>query len=83
MASPRSGAKAKKKREPELVALGERLAALRKEAGLSQMALADSAGLHFTYISRVERGERAPSYPNLLKLARGLGVAPGRLMPEA
>jgi transcriptional regulator with XRE-family HTH domain len=69
-------------KDPELVALGQRLRRLREAAGLSQEGLADRAGVHFTYVGQIERGERNPTYKNLRKLARGLQVAPGHLMGE-
>jgi transcriptional regulator with XRE-family HTH domain len=68
--------------DPELVALGRRLSELRKGSGLTQEALADAAGLHWTYVGQIERGERNLSYKNVLKLARGLRVAPAELMPD-
>jgi len=48
---------------------------------MTQETLADAAGLHWTYIGQIERGERNLSYKNVLKLARGLSVDPARLMP--
>jgi transcriptional regulator with XRE-family HTH domain len=69
-------------RDPELVALGRRIKAARKEVGLSQEALADAAGLHWTAVSRVERGERNITYRTLRALARGLGVPLSSLMPN-
>lgn len=68
-------------KDPELVALGRQLAALRDEAGLTQEALADASGLHWTYVGQVERGERNLSYKNLLKLARGLKRHAADLIP--
>lgn len=68
-------------KDPELLAFGRRLAGLRREAGLTQEALAERAGLHWTYVGQVERGERNLSYKNVLKLADGLGVAAAKLMP--
>lgn len=61
-------------KDPELVALGRRVLALREDAELTQEALAQAADLHWTYVGQIERGERNPTYKNLLKLARGLGV---------
>lgn len=77
--APRSPANTAK--DPELVALGARLLVLRKAAGLTQEALAHAAGLHWTYVGQIERGERNPTYKNLLKLAKGLDVELARLTP--
>ena len=60
--------------------MGERARARRKELGLSQMALADQIGLHFTFVSSVERGERNLSLSSLLRLAEGLGINPAELV---
>jgi transcriptional regulator with XRE-family HTH domain len=66
------------------VEAGERLGAnIRRErraASLSQMALADRCGLHFTEISRLELAERDPRLSTIVKVARGLGVSPSRLL---
>ena len=75
MASPDSKAK-----DPELVALGERVCALREAAGLTQEGLAHAAELHWTYVGQIERGERNLTYKNILKLARGLNVEPRELL---
>lgn len=69
-------------KDPEMIAFGKRLLALRKEAGLTQEGLAHAAGLHWTYIGQVERGERNLSHKNVLRLARGLGVEPARLVQD-
>lgn len=53
-------------------AFGKALRAKRMEAELSQEGLADRAGLHFTYVSSVERGERNISLENISKLAKAL-----------
>lgn len=67
-------------KDPELVAFGERVRELRGAAGMSQEELANAAGLHWTYVGQIERGERNLTYKNVLKLARGLGVGVGRLV---
>ena len=68
--------------------LGERVRARRSSLGLSQEALADRCGVHWTFLGQVERGQRNLSLHNLLKLADGLDVDPGELVrrleaPEA
>lgn len=44
------------------------------------MALADLVGLHFSFVSEVERGEPNLSLSSLLRLAEALGVDPGKLV---
>jgi transcriptional regulator with XRE-family HTH domain len=73
---------AKDSKDPELRALGLRVLELRQAAGLTQEAVAHAAGLHWTYVGQVERGERNLTYKNLLNLARGLGVEPSELLPR-
>jgi transcriptional regulator with XRE-family HTH domain len=60
--------------------LGERVRKRRERLGISQEALADRAELHWTFVGQVERGQRNISLHNLLKLAAGLGVDPGKLI---
>lgn len=69
-------------KDPELVALGRRIATLRKRAELTQEGLGAAAELHWTYVGQIERGERNPTYKNVLKLARGLGVDASALLPD-
>ena len=59
---------------------GRRVRARREKLDLSQMALADEVGFHFTYISSVERGERNVSLHTIVRIAAGLGVDPGTLL---
>ncbi|HYV38095.1 MAG TPA: helix-turn-helix transcriptional regulator [Gemmataceae bacterium] len=61
---------------------GKKLRAVRESAGISQEKLADLAGLHRTYVSSVERGNRNISILNIEKLAKALHVAMKELMPE-
>lgn len=47
---------------------------------LSQIALADIVGLHFTYVSSVERGERNVSLENIVRIAAALEIDPAVLV---
>jgi transcriptional regulator with XRE-family HTH domain len=47
---------------------------------LSQEALAAKAGLSVSYISMLERGQRAPPLDTLESLAKALSVAPVTLL---
>jgi DNA-binding XRE family transcriptional regulator len=53
--------------------LGKRIKARRAVLAISQEALADRSGLHWTFVGQVERGKRNISLHNMLKLASGLG----------
>ncbi len=53
---------------------------LRVSAGLSQEALASLAGIHRTYLSSVERGERNLTISNVFRIAEALGVDPRELL---
>ena len=68
------------KRLPVAAAFGARVRKLREEQGWSQMSFADEAGMHFTMISSVERGERNVSLVTIVRLAQGLKVDPGILV---
>lgn len=60
-------------------AFGARVRELRKDAGLSQEALAHACGLDRTYVGGVERGERNVSLLNIHRIAAALGVSPKEL----
>jgi transcriptional regulator with XRE-family HTH domain len=66
-------------RSPEHAALGAAIEQLRKQAGLSQEALSDAAGIHATHIGGLERGVRNPSYSTLVRLAAALDSRVGAL----
>ncbi|MBN9745822.1 MULTISPECIES: helix-turn-helix domain-containing protein [Amycolatopsis] len=60
--------------------IGERVREFRHKAGLNQEQLAEAAGVHWTFVSQVERGLRNINLHNLLKFADGLGVNPAKLV---
>jgi transcriptional regulator with XRE-family HTH domain len=62
------------------IAFGDRLRRLREARGWSQERLSETAGLHFTYISQIERGARSPGLNVLARLAEALGVTLPRLV---
>ncbi len=55
-------------------AFGKRVRELRKARGFSQEELAHRAGLHYTYVGGIERGERNPALVNIGRIARALKV---------
>jgi transcriptional regulator with XRE-family HTH domain len=54
--------------------------AYRLQAGLTQEALAERAGIDRTYVGGVERGERNVGVANVVRLADALGIAPSHLL---
>lgn len=61
---------------------GYRVREAREARGLTQMALADAANLHYTYIGQVENGRRNVALLNVYALARALGIAPAALLDD-
>jgi len=53
---------------------GKRLQTLRRQAGLTQEQLAEATQISVDFLSLVERGINAPSFENLEKLAKALGI---------
>ncbi len=70
-------------RQPDKAALGRAVRTLRQKAGMTQEDLAYAAGLHWTYVGGIERGERNPSWENVVKLANGLNTTVSRLAAQA
>ena len=62
---------------------GARLRQLRTSKKLSQEKLAELAGLHRTFVSMVERGERNVTIATVEKLALALACRMADLMPDA
>lgn len=56
------------------VAVGKRIAARRRELGLSLAQMSDRCGVTLQQIHKYETGQSAVSAPMLVKLARCLGV---------
>ena len=60
--------------------LAHRLHLARKAAGLTQEAVADRTGLHWTSISRFECGHQEPSASTLRKLVIALNTSADYLL---
>ena len=66
-----------------MVRLGQRIRAVREEAGLTQQAVARSAGIATDMVSRLENGHyTSPGLRTLLRIAEGMGVSLASLLPE-
>ncbi len=55
-------------------ALGKKVRAIREEKGWSQDQLSDKSGLHRTYISGIERGQRNPTVEIVERIAKTFHV---------
>ena len=64
------------------VRFGHKLRDIRLEKGHFPRGTCRAAGLHRTYVSSVERGERNISLVKIENLARALGVTLAELMPR-
>jgi transcriptional regulator with XRE-family HTH domain len=62
--------------------LGDAVRQRRLALKFSQEKLAERAGLHWTYIGGIERGERNISLMNIVKIARALKVTPSELLAK-
>ena len=60
--------------------LGKAVRAKRLSLRLSQEGLAERAGLHWTYIGGIERGERNLGLLNIVKIARALETTASQLL---
>ena len=65
------------------VALGLAVRDLRQRAGLSQEELGYRSGMHRTYVGGIERGERNPSWMNIVRIAQALSIEPAALVTRA
>ena len=61
---------------------GARLKSVRTKRGISQERLAEIAGLHRTFVSLIERGQRNITLETIEKLATALDVGMPDLMPR-
>jgi transcriptional regulator with XRE-family HTH domain len=62
------------RRDDPQIGLGKAIRQLRNEAKLSQETLGQRADIHATWISHIESGRINPTWGNVRRIARGLGV---------
>jgi transcriptional regulator with XRE-family HTH domain len=72
----------KKSKFPEVLKLGENVRKLRAKKGWTQEKLAEVADLNPKYVGFVERGLKAPSVRNIVKLYNALGCSPSKLFED-
>ncbi|MGE5282805.1 MAG: helix-turn-helix domain-containing protein [Chloroflexota bacterium] len=68
--------------EPQAV-LGATVRRLREERGLTQEAVAHKAGVHPTWVSRLESGKLNPSWGMVARVAAALNVSVSDLAKAA
>jgi transcriptional regulator with XRE-family HTH domain len=68
---------------PDQPALGAAVKAIRKEKKISQVAVCEATGFTQSWLSEVEHGRRNPSWSNVVRLARGLGVTVAQVAARA
>ena len=61
------------KNEEERQRIGQRIADLRKEKGMTQQGLADIVGMQRNHISRIEAGKYSVGFDTLQAIAEALG----------
>lgn len=65
-----------------LVAIGAQMRLERKRLDMTLDDLADTTGLNKGYLSRIERGHKAPALATVLKLAAAFKISVGELLGE-
>lgn len=58
------------------------IASARKEAGITQVELADRLGRPQSFVSKVERGERRLDVVEFCQVAEALGIGPAKLLSD-
>ena len=76
-------ARTSKPRSPHHAALGRAIESVIRERGLTQEAVADSAGLAVKQVGSYISGQGNPTYASLLKLCDGLHVTLAELQAHA
>jgi len=74
---------AKRQKRGLIPIIGRRIRVLRQDAGLTQAALAEKAGINDKYVGDLERGERDIRITTLGRLAKALKVPVADILREA
>jgi transcriptional regulator with XRE-family HTH domain len=61
--------------------VGRRIKIARQKTDLTQVEVAEKAGIHVSYYSRIERGEENPSIEILENIAKALKVKSADILP--
>jgi len=75
------GMPADETRIPKL--LGATVRRLRMAEGISQIDLAEKAGLNHNFVGEIERGEKLASVVSVVRLAQAFGLKGAELMARA
>ncbi|MCG8408780.1 MAG: XRE family transcriptional regulator [Phycisphaerales bacterium] len=73
---------AERKQNDMMYTVGERIRRIRRDRGMTQTELADSAKVNQGYLSSIERGQRTPRTGTLRAIAVTLGVPEAVLLGE-
>jgi transcriptional regulator with XRE-family HTH domain len=63
----------------ECIKFGQTVRKMREQLNYSQEEFANIVGVHRTYMGGIERGERNITLTTIHKIARALGISPGKL----
>lgn len=69
-----------KERDPKLVAVGQRIRAVRKSKGLTMEQVAEAAETSIQFLSQVEKGEQSMTMKKFASLTLALGVSSDYLL---
>ncbi|USY19685.1 helix-turn-helix domain-containing protein [Nocardiopsis exhalans] len=58
------------------ITIGPAIRAIRRSQGVTQLDLADRAGVSGPYLTNIESGVKQPSFDTALRIAHALGVPP-------
>ena len=64
------------------VVVGEVIAEIRKEKGLSQEVISGLADIGRTHLSAIERGERKPTLETLFRISRAMEIPMADIVGE-